>query len=748
MAGASLQKMTFLEHALALAKEGFHVFPLAPTSKLPAIDDFPTRATRDPAQIAKWWTCPVMGLEQPYNVGISTTRFGDSEALLVIDVDNKDGKDGNGELLKLELQGLEIPGTREQTTPTGGRHIIFRVSSPVRQGVEVLGRGLDIRSGGGFIVGVGSCTERGVYASVGGDLVGAPGWLIDRCGNANERRGLDRDGGPGAVDPALARSRGVRYLESEAPLAIQGDGGDQTTFSVACRLMDLGCDELSAYELLLDHWNDRCEPPWSAGEISLKVQNAARYRRHPIGSHAPELDFVPPPADEPPLDEVISPQNEVDELHPIEQLNKEFAFVVAGGGGHILWETVDHHGKPRLEHLGIQTFHQKLAAVVDLESRKPLTEVWMRSKRRRDYDGICFRPGLETPPRFYNLWKGFTYAPFGHDENPSSEARESVEAFLDHALTNVCRGEDRLFKWLIGYFAHLVQRPWEKPLVALVFRGGKGTGKNALIERIGTLLGGHFLLTSNRRYLIGNFNGHLENCLLFALDEAFWSGDKQAEGTLKDLITGKSHVIEHKGKEPYTVENCTRVAIIGNEDWLVPASQDERRFAVFDVGDGRKQDRAYFQTMREGMERGGYRVLLRYLLDFNLTGIELNDAPRTLALLDQKVSSLDPFYQWWLESLGEGKLVCADFGGDWPTEPIDKDRVRNAFRRYTRDRNIKGRIPEDRTVGKLFHKACPKLDASGKRREGGELINTYKLPPLAEARTLWETFIGHAVPWE
>src|SRR5690606_13114237 len=147
-------------------------------------------------------------------------------------------------------------------------------------------------------------------------------------------------------------------------------------------------------------------------------------------------------------------------------------------------------------------------------------------------------------------------------------------------------------------------------------RGGKGTGKNALVDRVGYLLGNHYLLTSNRRYLVGNFNGHLEHCLLFALDEAFWSGDKQAEGQLKDLITGSHHVIEHKGKEPYSVENCTRIVIIGNEEWLVPSSHDERRFAVFHVGDGRKQDRAFFQAMREGMERGGYRLLLRYLLDY------------------------------------------------------------------------------------------------------------------------------------
>ena len=49
-------------------------------------------------------------------------------------------------------------------------------------------------------------------------------------------------------------------------------------------------------------------------------------------------------------------------------------------------------------------------------------------------------------------------------------------------------------------------------------------------------------------------------------DEAFWAGDKQAEGKLKDLITGAHHFIEFKGKEPVLVENHTRLLVIGNQD--------------------------------------------------------------------------------------------------------------------------------------------------------------------------------------
>ncbi|MCU9931097.1 hypothetical protein OFL77_27585, partial [Escherichia coli] len=81
-------------------------------------------------------------------------------------------------------------------------------------------------------------------------------------------------------------------------------------------------------------------------------------------------------------------------------------------------------------------------------------------------------------------------------------------------------------------------------------------------------------------------------------------------------------------------DNITRVAIIGNEDWLVPASFDERRYAVFSVGDGRRQDRDFFHNMRVGMEEGGYAYLLKFLMDFDLSAIDVNEAPQTQGLID------------------------------------------------------------------------------------------------------------------
>lgn len=725
--------MTLLKHAMDLAEKGFHVFPLVQQQKIPLIQDFPNLASNDPKQIRKWWFEPTLGFNQPHNIGLSTTRFMFTESLVVVDVDNKGKKDGSGSLLKLEMEGFELPLTYTQKTPTGGFHLVYKTKEPVKQGVDVLGTGLDIRSKGGYIVGAGSLIENTPYTSNKAGISEAPAWLIERCGAAYQKETTDYS--HLYLDSTGNVNRAIHYLENEAPIAVKGQGGDQTTYKVAAYLKDIGISPVMAIALMEDHWNDRSPPGWSYERLKEKVDHAYKYGIDVGGSRSPETQF----------DKI----EEDPKLHPFEKLNEEFAFVVAGGGSHILWETLDHKGAFKLEHLSTLAFHQKLASrtmALGDGKRKAISSLWMKSDRRRSYDGICFSPGVDMPPQFYNLWRGFAVDPLEQGEKPTGQMKASVDAFLAHALENVCRGEPSLFNWLIGYFAHIVQKPGEKPLVALVFRGNKGVGKNALIDRVGYLLGNHYLLTSNRRYLTSNFNAHLENLLLFALDEAFWSGDKQAEGTLKDLITGSSHVIEHKGKEPYSVDNCTRVVIIGNEEWLVPASQDERRYAVFDVGEGRKQDRRYFQDMREGMERGGYRYLLRYLLDFRLEGIDINDAPSTDALHDQKVSSLDPFHQWWLDCLTEGKIVCSDFGETWTTE-INKDRFRYAFKRYIKDRNIRSRIPEDRILGKLLKTCLHSVNGTGKKREEGELVNIYKIPDLEKCRAEWSHFIGHDVEW-
>lgn len=707
-----------------LADLGFHVFPVEPGGKHPWLKDFPNLARMDSSG---FW-------RDDLNVGISTSAYGIcDEALLVVDIDvKKEGENGLNTIFQWELEGKLLPRTFCQRTPSGGLHWVYRCKTPVRQSAKKLGPGIDIRSKGGFIVGSGSQIDGRAYRDNAHEIVEAPEWLIREAGADVHR---DTHPAPTDINETRAKERAHHYLEHEAPIAVQGAGGDATTFQVAARVKDFGVDKTTALELMGNGWNSKCAPPWAPEELQRKIENAYAYGKERPGVAAPEADFeaipTPPAA-----------------LHPIDELNKEFAFVVNGGGHHILWETTNEKGEAHTEHLPEPTFHKMLAAktiMIGDGKQISLTKLWMNSPLRRSYDGICFMPGKTCNPRFYNTWRGFAYEPLPENEKPSAIAQKAVEDFLFHAKENICGGDTALYEWLMGYFAHIVQKPWEKPLVALVFKGSKGVGKNAFIDRIGHLLGSSYLMASDSRYLTGNFNSHFENSLLFGLDEAFWSGDKQAEGRLKSLITESHTIIERKGKEPYKIQNCSRIVILGNEKWLVPASVDERRFAVFTVGDGNKQDRAFFQNMREGMEAGGYRLLLRFLCNHRIS--DVNAAPKTEGLHEQKLETLEPFEQFLLECLTEGTLARSEFGDvEWRTE-ITKEALRNAFKKYLRDRQISSRVPDERIIGKLFKRCIPSVDATQKKKEGKSYVRIYQLPPLEQARKEWDSFIGHDGKW-
>lgn len=710
------RKMTRLEQALDLAARGFHIFPCEGNGKKPCITDFPNRASRDPERITKWFA------NDDRNIGISTTRFGDDQALVVVDVDVKGAKRGDETLLGLELNGNEFPITFEQATPTGGRHIVYVCESPLKQGVDLLGNGLDIRSKGGYIIGPGSVIDGGEYRQINGHgiLAQAPTWLVHRLGSApvaSDIRSID------GVDPDRAAIRAIEWVLQHAPTE-----NDPVAYPVAAKLKDFGVTEEVAVQILKEHWDPRCVPP-RTDDTETTVRNAYRYGVESIGIAAPEAVFPEAPAPE-------------EKRHPVDSLNSEYAFIKAGA--FVLQETTDSKGRFTTLRLSPNDMHSWFAnKTLDTGNQRPtaLSKLWMQSPNRREYESVVFAPGQQLGSRWYNLWRGFRVAPATtHDHN-------AVNAFLEHVLENVCRGDESHFNWLVGYMAHMVQKPAEKPHVALVFQGAKGTGKNFLVETIGWLLGSHFLVADDERYLISNFNSHLESNLFFVLDEASWAGDKRAEGKLKGLITGKQHIIERKGMEPYPVDNLTRVAILGNEKWLVPATVDERRFAVFNMGDGRRQDRAFFESIRKGMEAGGYEALLRYLMDYDISCIDVNAAPATQGLIDQKHASLEPIHEWWFDCVSGNTLAGGDWDGDFPDQ-IPTNRIRSAFEHWSRQRNIRSRLPGRNSFMSEMASVAPSLTVQKIRpRNDGDTTYSFINPGIELLRQEWELFIGGKHTW-
>ena len=149
----------------------------------------------------------------------------------------------------------------------------------------------------------------------------------------------------------------------------------------------------------------------------------------------------------------------------------------------------------------------------------------------------------------------------------------------------------------------MVQHPRKRLGVSLVLRSDEqGTGKGLFAKIFGHLFGKHYLHVTNPRHLTGNFNAHLIDCLLLFADEAFWAGDKSAEGALKTLITEELRAVEIKGKDVFQARNFTRLLIASNKSWVVPSELHDRRFVILDVNPQRKRDTDYFGKMIKQME--------------------------------------------------------------------------------------------------------------------------------------------------
>lgn len=68
-------------------------------------------------------------------------------------------------------------------------------------------------------------------------------------------------------------SRARAYL-AKCPGAVEGSGGDNHTFKVACRLVvDFGLTPGEAFPLLAE-WNATCVPPWTDADLSVKLTSA------------------------------------------------------------------------------------------------------------------------------------------------------------------------------------------------------------------------------------------------------------------------------------------------------------------------------------------------------------------------------------------------------------------------------------------------------------------------------------------
>lgn len=377
--------------------------------------------------------------------------------------------------------------------------------------------------------------------------------------------------------------------------------------------------------------------------------------------------------------------------------------------------------------------HQKVQVATSKDGNplfKPAGKWWLEHPMRRQYTSMVFAPGKEVPDA-YNLWRGFTC-----EAIPGT----AHQPFLDHLRDNVCSGVDEHYNYLVQWMARAVQNPGEPGHVAVVLRGGRGAGKGSVAQIFGSLFGRHFLHISSAKHLVGQFNAHLRDCVVLFADEAFFAGDKEHESVLKTLVTEDTIMIEGKGVDAEVAANFVHLIMASNDHWVVPAGADERRYFVMNVGEQRKQDKAFFRALHEKMEGGGRESLLHYLMMLDLTNFEVRDVPQTEALREQKAHNLSPEAEFLLDVIEGGEIP-----GLWPE--VRDDPLRRVRRSNSMSHDAPG-------LYDLMRLASPKLRWRSDRALGdflkkwgfenykGAKWRGWRFPSLLDLRAQWTSAYG------
>lgn len=184
---------SLLNAALDAAGRGWHVFPLRPGTKRPALHGetacprtgpctnghlkWEQRATSDPDRIRAIWS------RGPFNVGIATGPSG----LLVVDLDvpkdkgSSDAPSGAATFGALcERAGHAVPATYRTRTASGGEHLYFAAPDGIRltNTARTVAELVDTRAWGGYVVAAGSLTPAGRYEALcGPETARVPSWL-------------------------------------------------------------------------------------------------------------------------------------------------------------------------------------------------------------------------------------------------------------------------------------------------------------------------------------------------------------------------------------------------------------------------------------------------------------------------------------------------------------------------------------------------------------------------------------------
>ena len=359
---------------------------------------------------------------------------------------------------------------------------------------------------------------------------------------------------------------------------------------------------------------------------------------------------------------------------------------------------------------------------------------WFMDPLTTQLSGIELNPRM-TIPGHLNLWRGLAVTP-----------RKGSYRLIRHFIWSViCNRNHSVFKYVWRWLAHMAQRPWEKPGVSILLRGGQGIGKGTFaVKLVGALYQHHFLHLQTDAALTGAHNDALEASFLIFADEAFFSGDKKAASALKVIETEDRLHINPKYQPGRQIVSYHRIISASNNHHAADVDRDDRRKLALRVSEEFKGDYRYWAALDAEIRNGGLEAFAFALKATNLDKFQVRDKPNTTELVKQKLASLGPIARWWVDRLSAGQQT--DLLTSW--QPfVPSCSMHDDYLEHRKGGGQRGRpetLPDFREqLRKYCPSASPAQQGPADSRKRGLTFQSLQI-----ARAEFEHFIGGTVAWD
>ena len=444
---------------------------------------------------------------------------------------------------------------------------------------------------------------------------------------------------------------------------------------------------------------------------------------------------------------------EAEAASKIHEINQSYFHVVMAGKNRIVRMVKSVVGSSlECEFLQINEFKQAFSHDCKILSyysgREPVlrnpASVWLESDEANflrdsvdfDPDEACFSI---TKKNKLNIYHGF-----GVKCRDVLSEDIQLDLYLNHLKEVICDNCDDHYKYLLGYIAHAVQKPSQKPSVSVIMKAGQGAGKGTAMDPLLTIFGAHSLAATSSSDITGKFNSALEGKILVFFDEAF-SGLKEANDAMKGKVSGNYTRIERKGINSVVISNYMRIFMASNHENIINIESDDRTCFCLRSSEKYKQNKEYFKKMEFCRPKNQYHNyfcsrLLTFLKNVNISNFDPYRTPITNELVRQKIDYLEPAMKWIHAVLDRG---CITSEGGWPNY-IENNECYETCKKWLTENDYKlGWGSYQKKIGAAMSSVG--MLSQTKRLPCRECRRVRVMPSLEECRKKFESIVGGTV---